>query len=108
MWEWADWTLGGSLTSGPTSCSIASTEFPSVSCGALTAADYMPGNPGGVTAANYDRNYGLGNFFGGSGGASRRSGAWNSATVAGVFTLNMTSNSSGAGTTLGFRCVFRP
>jgi len=104
--EWTDWTLGGSLTSGPTSCSGA--ELPNVSCGALSAADYMPGNPGGVTAANYNSNYGLGYFYGGSGGAALRGGTWNDGTGGGAFTLYLAFDASGTSAYIGFRCVFRP
>ena len=104
VWEWVDWSLGGALTSGPTSCSSA--EFPSVSCGALSAAEYMPGNPGGAPAANYNRDYGLGYFYGGSGGAALRGGYWDAGTNTGAFTLVLYSGPSF--TSFGFRCVFRP
>jgi formylglycine-generating enzyme required for sulfatase activity len=106
VWEWTDWTLGGSLTSGPTSCS--GEEFPNVSCGALSAADYMPDNPGGVTAANYNRNYGLGYFYGGAGGAAVRGGYWGNGAGAGAFTLDLSSVPGHASAGVGFRCVFRP
>jgi formylglycine-generating enzyme required for sulfatase activity len=106
VWEWTDWSLGGALTSGPTTCTFA--EFPSVSCGALSAAEYMPGNPGGAPAANYNTGYGLGIFGGGSGGAAVRGGSRGWGFYNGVFTLAF---SFGPGVTYadyGFRCVFRP
>jgi hypothetical protein len=112
-WEWTDWTLGGALTSGPTSCPGAQfpAQFPSVSCGALSAADFMPGNPGGVATADYNSNYGLGYFFGGSGGAAHRGGDYffnelYNLAFAGVFSLNLGDGS--AKWSVGFRCVFRP
>jgi formylglycine-generating enzyme required for sulfatase activity len=108
VWEWTDWTLGGALASGPTTCTAAWTEFPSVSCGALAAADYMPGNPAGVVAANYNANYGLGLFYGGAGGAALRGGDWSNGTGAGAFTLSLFFAPSDAYTSVGFRCVYRP
>jgi formylglycine-generating enzyme required for sulfatase activity len=106
VWEWADWTLGGALTSGPTSCTAGWTEFPSVSCGALTAADYMPGNPAGVAAGSYDAVYGLGRFYGGAGGAAIRGGSWLESP--GVFSLGLHVVPSSTFSTVGFRCVYRP
>ncbi len=108
VWEWTDWTLGGALASGPTTCTAAWTEFPSVSCGALAAADYMPGNPAGVVAANYNANYGLGRFYGGAGGAALWGGFWGGGTDAGAFTLILPLAPSNADTSVGFRCVYRP
>src|SRR5690606_22739929 len=79
--EWTDWTLGGSLALGPTTCSATRTEIPSVSCAALAAADYMPNNPAGIAAASYDSTYGLGFFTGGTSGAAVR-GGWRAALSA--------------------------
>ena len=107
VWEWTDWTLGGALASGPT-CTAAWTEFPLVSCGPLAAAEYMPGNPAGVTAANYNANYGLGRFYGGAGGAALRGGHWGTGTYAGAFTLYLSDAPSYTYTSVGFRCVYRP
>ena len=108
VWEWTDWSLGGGLTSGPTSCAGAWTQLPVVSCGALAAADYMPANPASVTAANYNSNYGLGQLYGGGGGAARRGGGWGHGTNAGAFTLALNSGPGNTDSNLGFRCVFRP
>jgi hypothetical protein len=109
IFEWVNWSLGGPLTYGPTSCN--SGEFPNVSCGALSAADYMPGNPGGAPAAGYNRNYGLGYFDGleqGTGGAIRRGGLWWHGTSAGVFQLATDGLGVFQVNYIGFRCVFRP
>jgi formylglycine-generating enzyme required for sulfatase activity len=108
VWEWTDWSLGGGLTSGPTSCTAAWTQLPVVSCGALAAADYMPANPASVTAANYNSNYGLGQLYGGGGGAALRGGGWSAGASAGAFTLNLGNGPGSAPANIGFRCVFRP
>jgi formylglycine-generating enzyme required for sulfatase activity len=108
VWEWTDWTLGGALASGPKSCPASWTQFPFVSCGALSAANYMPGNPGGAPAASYNSNYGLGQFCGGSGGAALRGGRWSSGTGTGAFALYLVSVPSSTDTSVGFRCVYRP
>jgi formylglycine-generating enzyme required for sulfatase activity len=107
VWEWVDWTLGGSLALGPITCTAGWTQFPSVSCGALAAAEYMPGNPASITAANYNNTYGLGSFYGGNQGAVLRGGTYNTLTNAGIFALSL-NNSSAAGPQNGFRCVYRP
>lgn len=108
VWEWTDWSLGGGLTSGPTSCAASWTQLPVVSCGALAAADYMPANPASVTAANYNSNYGLGQLHGGGGGAALRGGVWNGGSGAGAFTLYLNNGPGGTAASIGFRCVFRP
>ena len=108
VWEWTDWSLGGGLAPGPTSCPGSWTQFPALSCGALAAADYMPANPASVTAANYNSNYGLGQFFGGVGGAARRGGYWDNNFYAGVFDLALNVSSGHTENYIGFRCVFRP
>lgn len=108
VWEWTDWSLGGGSASGPTSCVGDWAQLPNVSCGALTAADYMPVNPASVTAANYNSSYGLGQFYGGPGGGVHRGGGWNNGSLSGVFTLVLNYASSSSYMFLGFRCVFRP
>ncbi|MDC1174171.1 fibronectin type III domain-containing protein [Bacteriovoracaceae bacterium] len=108
VWEWVDWSLGGGLTSGPISCTAAWTELPDVACGALAAADYMPDNPSGQTASTYNAGFGLGRLYGGAGGATLRGGRWNNGTIAGAFTLALNYAPSHTGTSVGFRCVYRP
>jgi hypothetical protein len=109
-WEWVDWSLGGGLTSGPTSCPLVTLQFPNVSdsCGALAYADYMPANPVNVTAANYDSNYGLGVLHSGTGGAALRGNYWADGPNSGVFTLALSVGSDLANDVVGFRCVWRP
>ena len=51
--------------------------------------------------------YGLGRWYGGSGGGARRGGRWYFSANAGVFALHMGSNENYSNTTIGFRCVFR-
>ena len=109
--EWQDWSPGGGLDLAPTTCSASWEELPTLNCAALSAADYLPANPAGITAANYNSTYGLGIFYGGSGGASLRGGAWNTITYGtypGLFMLTLNEVSSSAYTSIGFRCVYRP
>jgi hypothetical protein len=111
VYEWVDWSSGGGLTPGPTSCVAAWTQFPDVSCGALAAADYMPGNPAGVASSNYNSNYGLGYFLGGDSpdqGGTRRGGVYSQGAIAGIFTLDLNPGPGYTLTTNSFRCVFRP
>lgn len=107
VWEWTDWTLGGVLDSGPTPCPASWTELPVVSCGPLPSNAFIPGNPGAVTPGVYNSNFGLGQFFGGVGGAAVRGGHYNTGTFSGVFMLHLDSNGDPSVST-GFRCVYRP
>ena len=106
VWEWTDWSLGGGLTSGPTSCAASWTELPDVACGALSSADYLPDNPSGQST--YNSSFGLGRLYGGSGGAALRGGSWADGTYAGAFTLFLNVSPSPADAGVGFRCVYRP
>ena len=107
VWEWIDWTLGGTLDAGPITCNAAWEEFPIVACGALPAAEYLAGNPGLIVAANYDTNYGLGRFWGGAGGATVRGGSWSHGGNSGIFALYLGLPSGTFATSRGFRCVYR-
>ncbi len=117
--EWVDWTLGGALDLGPLTCPDNWVEFPDVAaqCPALTAAEYLPGNPANVTAASYTSTFNLGRIFGTlvdgggnpiGGGAAKRGGGFNSGGDAGLFTLSLQYESNEPDITLGFRCVYRP
>ncbi len=106
--EWVNWSLGSTLTLGPGSCAAAWTQLPSVSCAALQAADYVPGNPGGVSSASYNSSYGIGLLYGGSGGAGLRGGRWSDGVNAGIFSLYLAYGTLNASSNMGFRCVFRP
>lgn len=107
VWEWTDWTIGNTLASGPTTCTATWTEIPNVSCGDLEAVDYMPSNPAVVTAANYNSNFGLGRFFGGTGGAAFRGGYRDNHALAGLFALSFYNSPVATATIIGFRCVYR-
>jgi len=108
VWEWADWSLGGGLTGGPTSCVAAWTELPVVACGALASAEYMPENPSAQAAATYNSTYGLGKFYGGAGGGAQRGGSWVNISGTGVYALRLSNLPSTVSTAVGFRCVYRP
>ena len=94
-WEWVDW-------SAPTTCNTGWTELPSVSCGALSAADYLP------TQTFYTSTQGVGQFNGGTGGAAQRGGHWGSGMNDGAFTLYLGSTPVTISSGIGFRCVYRP
>lgn len=104
VYEWTDWdaaTIG--FQTGPTSCPVLGfEELPTVACGALASADYDTDN-GAYTSVQ-----GVGQFYGGSGGAALRGGFWSSSTFAGAFTLSLGSSPTHANSSFGFRCVYRP
>ncbi len=107
VWEWTDWSDGPTLTYGPTSCGAAWVEIPTVSCGELSGAEYMPANPAAIASANYNSVYGVGQFYGGSGGSARRGGSWVNGAQAGVFALSLNDLDGAKYVNVGFRCVFR-
>lgn len=110
VWEWVDWVQGGGPTLGPLTCSQAWSDLDQVSCGDLTAAQYMPANPAGLSAATYflsDR--GLGRFEGSANdGAAIRGGSWNQWHNSGPFALNLAYGSGAIVIHTGFRCVYHP
>lgn len=109
IFELVDWTLGGDLSSGPTTCADNGWEqFPDVNCDALSSADYMPANPAGISASIYNSNFFLGRFRGNANGYARRGGTYQSQASAGIFLVDlgfMVDQKSGG---VGFRCVYRP
>jgi hypothetical protein len=108
-YEWVDWTLGGSLALGPTNCSAGLREIPLFSCSSLSAADYEPLNPAGISSATYNSTFGLGRMNGGTGGATLRGGSYNSSDGrAGIYHMIFNINSTQTFLDYGFRCVFRP
>ena len=109
VWEWVDWTLGGDLTLGPTTCSGGpNVELSTVNCDALASADYLPDNPANLNPVAYGSNYGLGRFQGGIGGATLRGGAWTNDSTAGAFALLLNVVPTFQSVLVGFRCVYRP
>lgn len=109
VWESVDWTVGGGLAFGPTTCTGVTTELPLVNCAALSASDYFPNNPAGISTISYNSNFNLGRFYGGSGGAARRGGAYSSsASFAGIFALGLDAGAANLNSSVGFRCVYRP
>ncbi len=118
MWEWVDWTLGGSL-----STSMMQADKPYVSGDAgpvdawreLNAIDVfsslapttslLPTNP------TYGDAQGVGSYWSGiSGGAGTalRGGSWNQPTIAGIFFLWVGDPNPSPFNAVGFRCVYRP
>lgn len=107
VWELVDWTKGGVLDIGPTTCSAVVTEFPDVNCAELAAIDFMPANPNSEPIATYNSTYGIGKFIGGLGGSAIRGGRKNYNSTAGVFTLYLNFDLDDTSATVGFRCVYR-
>ncbi|MCY4524929.1 MAG: hypothetical protein OXB84_09325, partial [Halobacteriovoraceae bacterium] len=117
VWEWVDWTLGGELTSGPTTCPetwVTQTHIRS-SCPELSMKDYSSNKQ--LSIFSDENEISLGLFMGGSGGAAIRGGSENdeiSDSPAGVFALNLKYPSSyvslgphSGSPYIGFRCVYR-
>lgn len=110
VWEWVDWTLGGSLSSTPpTDCDTSGgyEELPDLSCGSFSQDDYMPLNPSGVSPELYNSVYGLGRFRGGSGAALVRGGYYYGSGQVGLFSLSLSSGPEVSYASIGFRCVYR-
>lgn len=109
--EWVGWTVNFSnFDLGPTTCNNAWTEIPLFNCAALAAADYMPGNPAGIPAADYtSASYSIGAILGGTGGAGMRGGYFNLYEhFNGIFALELNTTPTASRTWAGFRCVYRP
>ncbi len=108
--EWTDWAKGGTApTIGPKCSNIEyASEFSEVNCPDLSHGDFLPGNPG--QKDNYNSAFGLGMFYGGSGGAAFRGGRFkvNNEVEAGIFSLVLLNSSTHKSSSVGFRCVYRP
>jgi hypothetical protein len=104
--EWIDWTIGDTVAPGPTTCTGGWTQLPNVSCAELSAADYLPLNPAGISTNSYNSNYGLGQIFLATGSGPLRGGYMSSGSNAGVFTLSLNPQPVGFFSYSGFRCVF--
>lgn len=102
VWEWIDWSMAAGLQAPPTTCISGWTELPLVSCGALAGAEYLPSH------SDYNSSQGMGQFYGGAGGAALRSGFWNFGSRDGAFTLFLYNAPTAANSGISFRCVYRP
>lgn len=101
VYEWVDWNPNGaSYSSATTGCSSSWNEF-STTCGLLSATQYLP-------SPLYTSTQNFGRWYGASGGAALRGGAWYYDTYAGVFTLALDHAPSSSYPDFGFRCVYRP
>jgi hypothetical protein len=106
-WEHVDWTLGGLLSIGPTTCLAAYTEIPLVACADLDDDDYLPSNPAAVPTLTYDSNFGLGQIYGGVGGAAIRGGTYNFPITSGIYGLYLFNAPAVSTVQISFRCVYR-
>ncbi|PIP94057.1 MAG: hypothetical protein COW78_12075 [Bdellovibrio sp. CG22_combo_CG10-13_8_21_14_all_39_27] len=100
VWEWVDWSTTAGFTSGPTDGTASWQELTSLS-GSVTANDLQAS--GGYTSTQQ-----AGRWYGGSGGAALRGGYWGNGTNAGAFALSLLNAPTLTGTSIGFRCVYRP
>lgn len=107
--EWTDWSQGGTApTPGPTICLGQRNQLPLVQCSGLSLSDYLPGNPAQKENYNWS-SFGVGEFYGGLGGAALRGGKWNTTNArAGIFTLRLLYSANDSEEDIGFRCVYRP
>ena len=115
VWEWIDWDSINDhfLTPSPKGCTDsedsagynAFDEERSNCNPAITNDDFGPSRLYDNHAGN--SYYGLGQWFGGSGGAALRGGSWYHDSYAGVFALFLNNSSTSSDTNIGFRCSFR-
>lgn len=99
--EWVDWTTGGALDPGPTTCAAGWLELPTVACPALANDDYNTSN------GTYTSAQGVGQFLGGGGGTAVRSFNFGGGGFAGIFMLGLADTAMATSNAIGFRCVFR-
>jgi hypothetical protein len=99
VWEWVSDDIDGS-TLTPSLSANAWREF--------TNASFFP-SPGDnrqkfAPLGAYDTSHGMGQLYGGSGGAVLRGGDWLYGTYAGVFAADLSNVPSATGDYIGFRC----
>ncbi len=109
--EWVDWSMNPGTQAVPYLCAgaWAWTEIPSLNCSGLSASEYLPGNPAGISASSYNSTYRLGQVFvpGAAGLYSVRGGKYNHSAFAGIYNLAIRSDGL-AHPQVSFRCVYRP
>ncbi len=111
--ELVDWTIGGDVSPGPNTCDPVHMELYGVNCAALSPADYLPLNPAGISQDIYNSTFGIGRLYGSTAvtrhlqGYARRGGAFNMSD-GGLYRLLLHWTLSGVGSSVGFRCVYRP
>lgn len=103
VWEWIDWSKAPGLQTSPNTCSAGWTSYDTFTCVDLIPSQYIPLRGFPMTS----NLWGFGKIYGGSTGATLRSGAWNSMNKAGVFALAMDDPASMQDSMVGFRCVYR-
>jgi hypothetical protein len=114
VFEFTDWTLGGSLSTDMGQANKPSQggiqvadwiEFTTLDTfSALAPAEsILPDNP------SFNTDEGMGSYKAGTGGgAGLRGGAWYNGSGAGAFALLLGNSSIDSYTSIGFRCVYRP
>jgi hypothetical protein len=107
VWEWVNWTIGDTITKGPTNCTGNNwVEIRNITCNALAnfPANYQYiSSPG----SNSHSTHGLGMLWPGDGGAALRGGSFGY-TQSGIYTLALDFDENDAANYAGFRCVYRP
>lgn len=111
VWQWVDWTTGGSVAQEVTiNCSAGTYELSdNLSCTGLLDSNFLPENPTLQEPNEYDSRLGLGRIIIDNSGEQTysvlRGGSATSEEDAGAFALRFTLDSSDP--SYGFRCVFR-
>ena len=107
-WEWVDWRGGDrKFTLGPTDIRAGSRWRELDAIPAHSVLSYRDLSPEGP----YTSEEGMGRWYGGSGSAALRGGSWliwDNYASAGVYSLDLEDPPRHTGTSVGFRCVFRP
>ncbi len=103
LWEWVDWKQAGALDLAPVNCPAGWDELSDFLCPAISSEEYSP-----ITEAMTSTDNGVGRFYGGTGGAAVRGGAWSSTINSGVFALYLKNRPTAVMNSVGFRCVYRP
>lgn len=101
VYNYVDWDGSDvGYTLGPTDAA-ATLRSVQVLDGSLTSDDLQP------VGAGFDHIEGMGRWYGGSGGGTKRGVNWQHGGSCGVYSMRLEEAPSTADTTIGFRCVYR-
>jgi len=115
VWEWIDWTIGGTLDS----FSAANKPFSSSDGNKVTAwreynlvdtfTVFAPSSSVMPLDNTYTSAQGIGQYFAGtSWGSVIRGSDYNGGINAGIYSVMLNATNTSANANLGFRCVYRP
>jgi len=105
-WEWVSDLINGSATS-PALSTNAWYEYTNATFFDPATMDanrvlFAPSN------STYNSAHGMGQLYGGSGGATTRGGSWDAGNLYGIFAADLNNSASSAVSSIGFRCTFAP